>query len=128
MVEVCLATPAAAPVLDALATHGDGLTPDLLDAEVFAVLLLRHKRGELDDRRLDEGLRVLLSAALERVPSGALVPHARPLARALSGYDALYAALATTLGCPLLTAGSGLAATAAAHLGLVVLHVPPGST
>ena len=75
-----------------LAEADEAWAPDLVDAEVFAVLLLRRKRGQIDERRLQDGLDVLLDAAVERVPNAALVRTAHGLANALSGYDALYAA------------------------------------
>lgn len=98
--------------------------PELLDAEVFAVLTRRRKRAAISTDRYREGLEVLVTAPVERVSNRRLIHDAAALTSALSEYDALYAALARRLGCPLLTADARLAATAAEQVGLVVVHVP----
>jgi predicted nucleic acid-binding protein len=52
-----------------------------------------------------------------------LLSTARRFATAMSGYDALYAALARSLRCPLVTTNARLAHTAT-QFHLTVTHVP----
>jgi predicted nucleic acid-binding protein len=58
------------------------------------------------------------------VPCGELLTTARRFVTAMSGYDALYAALAQSLQCPLVTTDGLLARTATTQFGLTVTHVP----
>ncbi len=83
--------------------------PQLIDAEVGNVLRRRVLRGELLP---SDGL-VLLAAAAPLIDhrhemTGALARAAWVLRDNLSFYDALYAALAQALTCPLLTADERL--------------------
>jgi len=84
--------------------------PHLIDAEVGNVLRRRVLRGEL----LPADGQLLLSAAAPLVDhryemTGALARAAWLLRDNFSFYDALYAALAHALTCPLLTADERLA-------------------
>lgn len=54
---------------------------------------------------------------------GLLLEQAFGLSAALSGYDALYVALARQLGCPLVTADARLARTARRQFGIAVEDV-----
>lgn len=102
----------------------DTLVPDLLDAEVFHRLVRAERSGALAPMQLDERLELLYDAPIERVPCRELLPTARRFATAMSGYDALYAALAASLRCPLVTTDGRLARTATTQFGLTVTHVP----
>lgn len=102
----------------------DTMAPDLLDAEVFHRLVRAEQCGALQPSQLDERLELLYDAPVERVPCRELFATARQFATAMSGYDALYAALAAGLRCPLVTTDGRLARTAATQFGLTVTHVP----
>jgi predicted nucleic acid-binding protein len=102
----------------------DTMAPDLLDAEVFHRLARAEQGGALRPEQLDERLALLYDAPIERVACRELLPTARRFVTAMSGYDALYAALARSLRCPLVTTDGRLARTATAQFGLTVTHVP----
>ena len=102
----------------------DTMAPDLLDAEVFHRLVRAEQGGALQPIQLDERLALLYDAPIERVPCRELLITARRFGTAMSGYDALYAALAGSLRCPLITTDGHLARTATTQFGLTVTHVP----
>lgn len=104
----------------------DTLAPDLLDAQVFYRLVRAEHGGALQPVQLDERLALLYDAPIERVPCRELLTVARRFVAAMSGYDALYAALAGSLRCPLVTTDGRLARTATTQFGLTVTHVPTG--
>ena len=105
----------------------DTMAPDLLDAEVFRRLVRAEQSGALQPRQLDERLALLYDAPIERVPCRELLTTARQFVTAMSGCDALYAALAASLPCPLVTTDERLARTATTQFGLTVTHVPTSS-
>jgi len=72
----------------------DTMAPDLLDAEVFHRLVRAEQGGALQPTQLDERLALLYDAPIERIPCRELLITARRFVTAMSGYDALYAALA----------------------------------
>ncbi|HUG83277.1 MAG TPA: hypothetical protein VMM13_01865 [Euzebya sp.] len=75
----------AAPRVRERIAAEDAVAPDLIDAEVFAVLALRGRRGELTSDQVSAAIEVLLAAPIERVPSGRLLRRAQSLTGALSG-------------------------------------------
>lgn len=80
--------------------------PDLVWAEVGNVLWKRWRRGELAAESVAALLRDFRRVPLSIYPSDPLFEAAWEVAHALdrSYYDSLYLALATALGCPLVTA------------------------
>jgi predicted nucleic acid-binding protein len=102
----------------------DAMAPDLLDAEVFHRLARAEQGRALQPVQLDERLALLYDAPIERVRCRELLSTARRFTTAMSGYDALYAALARSLRCPLVTTDARLARTAATQFHLTVTHVP----
>jgi predicted nucleic acid-binding protein len=102
----------------------DTMAPDLLDAEVFHRLARAEQDGALRPEQLDERLALLYDAPIERVSCRELLPTARRFVPAMFGYDALYAALAGSLRCPLVTTDGRLARTTTTQFGLTVTHVP----
>lgn len=102
----------------------DTMAPDLLDAEVFHRLVRAEQNGALQPIQLDERLALLYDAPIERIPCRELLTTARRFVTAMSGYDALYAALARSLRCPLVTTDARLAHTATTQFNLTVTHVP----
>lgn len=99
------------------------LTPHLFDAEVFHRLLQAGKHGVLASAQVIARLGVLRHAPFTRVEHSVLLLDAFSMSAALSGYDALYVALARQLRCPLLTADARLARTARLQFGLAVEEV-----
>jgi predicted nucleic acid-binding protein len=84
--------------------------PHLVDAEIGHVLRRRVLRGEVPATTAEALLRRAESLVNHRYRmSGALAQAAWALRLNLTFYDALYAALAAALDCPLLTADGRLA-------------------
>lgn len=102
----------------------DTMAPALLDTEVFHRLVRAEQGGALQPTQLDERLALLYDAPIQRVPCRELLTTASRFVTAMSAYDALYAALAGSLGCPLVTTDGRLARTATTQFNLTVTHVP----
>ena len=85
--------------------------PELLDAEVIAVLrrFVRSRRVSL--KRALEALEDLVDWDVDRLPHRTLVTGAWALRDNVSAYDAFYVATATTVGAMLLTADGPLSRT-----------------
>lgn len=94
--------------------------PELIDAEVLHRLLAMHQRRQLTDDELERTVTDLRDAPIERVAHVPLLAAAARLGRALSGYDALYVAVADALGATLWTTDARLARTATQQAGVRV--------
>ncbi|MEQ3550694.1 type II toxin-antitoxin system VapC family toxin [Pseudonocardia nematodicida] len=91
--------------LDPSSTHA----PHLLDAEVGSVLRRRELAGQLNPERAVTALGAARQLVGNRyMHTGPVGDAAWALRHNLSFYDALYVALATRLGIPLLTADARL--------------------
>ncbi|MGH3929116.1 MAG: type II toxin-antitoxin system VapC family toxin [Pseudonocardiaceae bacterium] len=123
VLELLLRTSAGAQVED-LFDREEVTAPDLVDAEVFSGLIRARKSGRLSEDELSSRVELLRDVDVERYPARELLSRAQSCAAALSGYDALYAALATVLRCPLLTADSRFAATAVDQLDIPTICIP----
>jgi len=110
--------------VERLIVADDASAPDLFDAEVFNRLVLAEKHGRLGSNDVDERLALLADAPIDRVSSTGLLAVARRFAVSMSGYDALYVALAAVLDCPVATTDGRLAKTAVEQFGLSVLQMP----
>lgn len=83
--------------------------PHLIDAEVGNVLRRHEQAGQISAQEADTALRVAGGLINHRYPHvGPLARQAWRLRHNLSFYDALYVALAGSLGIPLLTADTRL--------------------
>lgn len=91
--------------------------PHLLDAEVLQRVVQSGKHGRLTPSEVAEAIRNLRGAPITRVDHRPLLEAVAAMSTALSGYEALYAALAAELGCRLVTADERLARTVRAQLG-----------
>lgn len=89
------------------------------------MLVTAEKRGQLSAEQADARVGLLATAPFTRVGQAPLLPAARRHAAALSGYDALYVALAAELDATLVTTDARLARTAGEHAGLTVTTVAP---
>jgi predicted nucleic acid-binding protein len=104
VLEVLLATPAAAAVRDRLFAPDESLhAPHLLDVEVAQVLRRYAAAGELDDERGRKALGDLGDMPVIRYPHDVLFPRIWELRQNLTAYDAVYIALAEALSATLIT-------------------------
>ena len=106
-VELLLEDPGAAPVPDWL---GGSIAPSHFDLEVLSALGRMHRDGTLAADIVAGHLDGLAGLPVERRPITDLLGEAWRLRNNLSLADALYVALAESLGLPLLTADARLAA------------------
>jgi predicted nucleic acid-binding protein len=97
------------------------IAPELLDAEVFAVLSRAVRRNELALERATQALLDLEAWGIERVPHRRLWRTAWSFRENVSGYDAFYVAAAAEYDAPLLTADGPLAR--APRLGVLIQNV-----
>ncbi len=96
----------------------DLVAPELLDAEVLAVLRRGYLQDRLSESRAREALGDLRDWPLRRVPNVQLVHEAWRYRNNVSAYDALYLAAAAKMEASLLTADGPLAR--APSMGVVI--------
>lgn len=82
------------------------------------------KHGILASHEVETGVADLGDAPIRRIDHRPLLARAREMTGSLSGYDALYAALADLTSARLVTGDRRLAATARSQLGLEVVDLP----
>ena len=99
--------------------------PHLFDAEVLHRLVTFGKHGVLSDTEVEVAIVDLLQAPITRIDQRPIMRDAQRCAACLSGYDALYAALATRLDAELLTTDRRFATAASAQLGVRVVDLTP---
>ena len=87
----------------------DLVAPELLDAEVLAVLRRAVLTGEVPENRAVEALTDLVAWDLRRLPNRRLVEEAWSFRHNVSAYDGLYLAAGRLYGAPVLTADGPLA-------------------
>jgi predicted nucleic acid-binding protein len=95
--------------VDELFADADLMAPELLDAEVLAVLRREALAGRLEERRAAEAVADLRDWDLERLAHAPLLDEAWTLRGHVSAYDALYVAAARMRHAPLVTADGPLA-------------------
>ena len=83
--------------------------PELLDAEVTAVLRRHVLRGELGEKRASEALDDLVSWDVDRISHRDLVHDAWNLRKNVSAYDAFYLAAARRHAASVITSDGPLA-------------------
>lgn len=98
--------------VEELLSGNDAATPHLFDAEVLHRLVTFGKHGVLADHEVESAVADLSDAPIERVDHRLLLARALEMSAALSGYDALYAALAEAARALLVTGDRGFASTA----------------
>ncbi len=97
------------------------VAPELLDAEVLAVLRREVLAARLKERRAGEAVTDLRDWRIERLPHKMLLDGAWALRGHVSAYDALYVEAARLRGAALVTADGPLAR--APGLGIIVHNV-----
>lgn len=90
--------------------------PELLDAEVLAVLRREMLAGRIAERRAAEAVADLGDWGVERVAHRPLLREAWSLRANVNAYDALYVALARQRGAALLTADGPLSRAPGLHV------------
>ena len=99
------------------------LAPEMLDAEVLSVLRRDTLRGRIEEAAAIDALAMLPTLPVERVSHQNLIMAAWQLRHNLSGYDALYVAVAQIYDATVITADGGIAGAPASVLGVAVRNV-----
>jgi predicted nucleic acid-binding protein len=84
------------------------IAPELLGAEVLAVIRRAFLQGRIDAERGGEALEDLGAWKIRRIPNVSLVHTAWRYRENVSAYDALYLAAADRFAAPLITADGPL--------------------
>lgn len=108
LVELLVEGPAAAAVAQLVSSERELAAPDVVVFETLAVIRRAALRGSLSDSRAAAAVEDLGDAPLRIFPSLPLCARAWELRRNLTAADALFVALAETLGEPLATADRSL--------------------
>jgi predicted nucleic acid-binding protein len=106
-VEVLLQTAVGRAATELMVT-ADLFAPELIDAEILAVLRREAVAGRLKDKRAKEAVADLLAWDLVRIRHRELVPEAWALRHNATAYDAMYLAAARLHGATILTADGPL--------------------
>lgn len=110
ILEVLLSTPSGPRVAERLFAAGQTLhAPHPLDLEVAQVLRRYARSGELDPVRGLQALEDLADFPLMRYPHRLFLPRIWELRNNVTGYDAVYLALAEALEAPLVSRDAALA-------------------
>jgi len=109
----------AAAVIDQM----DLIAPELLDAEILAVLRRVVIAGRLSETRARSALDDLIDWPVRRLAHAPLIREAWTFRHNVSGYDALYLAAARLHGASVLTADGPLARAPAS--GVTVENIRP---
>jgi predicted nucleic acid-binding protein len=123
-VEYLLRTPLGARLAERI-EQATTAAPELIDAEVLAVLRREVLAGRLGARRAAEALADLRDWDLERVPHRPLLEDAWALRGNVTAYDALYLAVAARYDAPVLTAHAPRARAPTAGLVIATAGGPP---
>lgn len=118
--EVVADASGAEPVRAAMEADGDLVAPHLIDAEVLAVIQTHHRRGLLDSTAAAQAVGDLRVWPGERWAHGPLLERAWELRENVRGYDALYVALAESLGAALVTLDQRLQRAAGPRCPIIV--------
>lgn len=123
VVDYLLGTGVAKEVEALMSNELELAAPDLLVFEVLAVLRRSAQRGIVGEQRASAAVADLAELSVELFPSLPLRKRAWDLRRNLTAADALFVALAESLGEPLATKDEALANEAAKHATLQVLRL-----
>lgn len=95
------------------------LAPDLVYVEILSALSRLERRQDVAPERAAQAVTDLIAAPIRTFPAAALITDAWNLRVSVSAYDAFYLALATLLGCALVTADGALARRAASEVAVI---------
>lgn len=107
--EVLVGGVAAEAVRRRLDEDRDQVAPHVVDVEVFGVIRGAHLRGSLDRTAANQALDDLADWPGERLGHRLLLARAWELRATVRGWDAMYVALAESLGATLVTLDERLA-------------------
>jgi predicted nucleic acid-binding protein len=102
---------------------GDAMAPGVLDPEVLHTLARLERIGDISPALATAAVDSLEIAPIERISNRILIRPAWALRANLTGYDAMYAALAQLMDCQLLTADVRLARAVAGEIVVTVVPV-----
>lgn len=109
LAEILVAGPDAEVVRSRLAGDPEQSAPHIVDVEVFAVVRSHFQRGSLDRTAAEQAIGDLADWPGERFGHRRLLPRAWELRDSVRGWDAMYVALAESLGAVLVTLDRRLA-------------------
>jgi predicted nucleic acid-binding protein len=108
------------PVAAALAV-GDAMAPGVLDPEVLHSVARLERTGQISSALAGAAIASLEIAPIERFNHPILIRPAWALRANLTGYDAMYVALARAMDCALITADARLARALAGDIAVTVV-------
>lgn len=117
----CLLETAVGRSVRQMIAHEEVAAPTLLDAEVLAALRKGAQQGRVTTPQAERAIEDLIAWPIDRVPNRELLPLAWRYRHNVTAYDALYVALANSLGAPLLTIDGPL--SRASGIDIVVQNV-----
>lgn len=121
VLELVLATAAAATIADRIFTRGETLhAPHLIDLEVAQVIRRYSRSGDISSGRAKEALQDFSDVPITRYPHDIFLTRIWELKDNLTAYDAAYVTLAEALSAPLLTRDAAIA-SATGHAARVEL-------
>lgn len=106
---------------NALTQAGDIFVPDLVDVETAAVLRKRWVAASITESRFAAAIDTLAQLPFRRYPTSLFLRRVYELRQNVTAYDAVYVALAESLGCELLTCDSRLARASGPHCDIRVM-------
>ena len=109
LAEVVIGGPGAEVIRERLIHEDDLAAPSIIDVEVFGVVRREHLLGKLDRTEASQAIEDLRDWPGERFGQRQLLARAWELRSTVRGWDAMYVALAETLGAVLLTTDQRLA-------------------
>lgn len=119
--DVVTGTGAAEGIRRRLAEDPDQAAPHVVDAEVLGVIRRHRLTGRLDGTAAEQAVDDLASWPAERWPHRSLLRRAWELHPTVRTWDALYVALAESLGAPLLTKDRRLASASGPSCEFIVV-------
>lgn len=109
LVEALLGGVGAEPVRRRLAEDPDQLAPHVIDVEAFGAIRSAYLRGRIDRTAAEQAIADLAEWPGERIGHRRLLDRAWELRASVRGWDAMYVALAESVGAPLVTLDGHLA-------------------
>lgn len=96
------------------------MAPDIINAEVLHTIRAHERSGRLGAEAADEARLAFVELPINRYPTLTLLERAWELRHNFTAYDAMYVALAESIGTKLVTTDSRLARAAREHTAIRV--------